>query len=143
MQCRLYNNLPSWKKEKCMRTSWKITKFCVAKRDTDQKNCGGKWEAEWKAYQRSYDRNPTTGQTVSPSKKKRLNLDTTVNSLATQMRAEKSGFAQFLHRQRVPAVACPAYDCGWHSQAARHILRQCVFKAAQAANAQGSGHHRL
>lgn len=80
-------------------------------------------------YQRSHDRNPFAAQTVSLLKKERLDLNANLakaeSSLAVQTHKEKTGFAQFLYRQRVPAVASPACDCAWDSQTAKHIIRHC------------------
>ena len=65
-------------------------------------------------------------------KKERLdlhgNLAKAESSLAVQVRTEKIGFAQFLHRLRVLAVTSPACDCGWHSQTAKHIAWYCHLR---------------
>ena len=91
-----------------------------------------KWRLSWESYQRKHDRNRTAAQMASLLKKERLdlhgNLAKAESSLAVQIRTEKIGFAQFLHRQRVPAVTSPACDCGWHSQTAKHIVRYCSLR---------------
>ena len=65
-------------------------------------------------------------------KKERLdlygNLAKAESSLAVQIRTEKIGFAQFLHRLRVPAVTSPSCDCGWHSQTTKHIVWYCNLR---------------
>lgn len=35
------------------------------------------------------------------------------------IRTERIGFAQFLHRHRVPAESSPACDCGWNAETAK------------------------
>lgn len=76
---------------------------------------------------RAHDRNPTAAQTVSLRKNEILNLHANLakaeSSLAVQTRTEKTGFAQFPHRQRVPSITSPACECGWNSQTAKHIIR--------------------
>lgn len=84
-----------------------------------------KWQTKWQTYQKSHERDPTAAQAASLSKKDRLDLHAGLakeeSALATQIRSEKKiGFAQ---SSRVPAVTSSACDCGWHSQAAEHVIR--------------------
>ena len=71
-------------------------------------------------------------QTAQIAKKERLDLHLNrakaESWVVVQIRTEKIGFAQFLHRQRVPAASSPACDCRWHSQTAKHIIRYCTLR---------------
>ena len=85
------------------------------------------WQSSWEAY-KSTKSSPTAALTT-PLSKKRLcmheGLAKAESSLATQIRTEKIGLADFLHRRRVPTVTSPACQCGWHRQTAKHIIMFC------------------
>ena len=85
------------------------------------------WRISWEAY-KSTKPNPTAAL-ATPLNKKRLRIHEGLakaeSSLATQIRTEKIGLADFLHRRRVPTVASPACPCGWHRQTAKHIIMFC------------------
>lgn len=97
-----------------------------------KKHFADKWQSSWSTYQEKHDRYPTTAQTAPLHRKERLDLHANLakaeSSLAVQIGTEKIGFAQFLHRQHVPAVTSPACDCGWHSQTAKHVIRHCNIR---------------
>lgn len=97
-----------------------------------RKHCADRWQASWKSYQEAHDRNLTVAQTALLSKKQRLDIHIVLakaeSALATQIRTEKIGFAQFLHQSRVPTVDSPACDCGWHSQTAKHVIMYCRLR---------------
>lgn len=97
-----------------------------------KKHFADKWQAKWQTFQKAHEHDPTAAQAASLSKKERPDIHADLvkaeNALAVQIRTEKIGFAQFLHRRRVPTVTSPAYDYGWHSQTAKHVIRHCSLR---------------
>ena len=85
------------------------------------------WQSSWEAY-RSTKTNPTAAL-ITPLNKRRLRIHEGLakaeSSLTTQIRTEKIGLADFLHRQRVPTAISPVCPCGWHRQTAKHIIMFC------------------
>ena len=97
-----------------------------------KKHFADKWQSSWDTYQKKHDCNPTAAQAERLPKKERLDLHANLaeaeSSLAVQIHTEKIGFAKFLHQQRGPSSTLPAYDCGWSSQTAKHIIRHCSLR---------------
>ena len=85
------------------------------------------WQSSWEAY-RLTKTTPIAALTT-PLSKKRLRIHEGLakaeSSLATQIRTEKIGLADFTHRRRVPVATSPACPCGWHRQTAKHIIMFC------------------
>ena len=87
-----------------------------------------KWQESWRSYRNSLT-SPTPAQTAENGPARiRLHegLTKAQSSLATQIRCEKIGLADFLHRQRVSTVSSSACQCGWHSQTAKHVIMFCT-----------------
>ena len=86
------------------------------------------WINKWKAYQAKHMLYPTIAQ-QAPIHRKRLNahklLDKAQSSLATQIRTEKIGLANFLYRRKVPGVNSAACPCGSLLQTAKHVIMFC------------------
>ena len=85
------------------------------------------WKEKWDKYKETVAV-PVPAQT-GPLGGKRLKiyeqLRKAENSVATQIRSEKIGFAAFLHQRKVPGVESPACRCGWGRQTAKHIIMFC------------------
>ena len=86
------------------------------------------WIYKWKAYQAKHTLYPTIAQ-QAPIHRKRLNvhklLDKAQSSLATQIRTEKIGLANFLYRRKVPGVNSAACPCGSLLHTAKHVIMFC------------------
>ena len=88
------------------------------------------WRSMWEAY-RATKSDPSASLTAGLSRKRlqiHEGLARAQSSLATQIRTEKIGFADFLHKQRVPTVTSPACPCGWHRQTAKHVIMFCPLQ---------------
>ena len=85
------------------------------------------WKSTWATYQNRIPL-PTEAQQASLDKKRlkiHSNLAKAESSLATQIRTEKIGLANFLFNRRVPNVNSPACICGWPRQTAKHAIMHC------------------
>lgn len=85
------------------------------------------WRSMWEAY-RATKTDPSASLAAGLSRKRlqiHEGLARAESSLATQIRTEKVGFADFLHQQRVPMVTSPACPYGWHRQIAKHVIMFC------------------
>ena len=85
------------------------------------------WKSTWATYQNRIPL-PTEAQQASLDKKRlkiHSNLAKAESSLATQIRTEKIGLANFLFNRRVPNVNSPACICGWPRQTAKHVIMHC------------------
>ena len=83
------------------------------------------WQTSWTRYTEALSKTPTVAQQLSISKnrlKSHSLLTKAESSLATQIRTEKIGLADFLHRRKVPGITCP---CGWPRQTSRHVIMNC------------------
>ena len=73
---------------------------------------------------------------IGPINNKRLKLHETLSkaesALATQLRTEKIGLANFLFKQRVPTVTTPACPCGWPRQTPQHVIMNCGLQRNRA-----------
>jgi hypothetical protein len=85
------------------------------------------WAVTWETYRRAVS-GPAPAQ-AGPIGKERLKIHAQLrkveSSLTTQIRSEKIGFADFLHRRKVSGVDSPACRCGWNRQTAKHVIMFC------------------
>ena len=80
-----------------------------------RKHTATEWDSIWTEYQRRSGRNHTVAQSLPLSHKRpwiHVSLAKAESSLATQIRTEKIGLADFLYRQRVPGITSPECPYG-------------------------------
>lgn len=105
------------------------------------------WQNSWEFY-KSRKLNPSISITTdlnSNGLRIHEGLAKAKSSLATQVRTEKIGLADFLYRRRVPTVTPPACSCGWYRQMARHIFMFCPLYDVRGREAIGppANYHKL
>lgn len=85
------------------------------------------WIDEWETYKRGLN-GPTPAQAGSIGTK-RLKIHSLLSkaesSLATQIRTEKIGLADFLFTMKVPGATDQRCSCSWPRQTAKHVVMFC------------------
>ena len=96
-------------------------------RDQENKD----WQKQWTKYRQALNGSLTAAQQRPNIDKKQLKIHSSLtkaeSSLATQIRTEKVGLADFLFKRRVPDITSPACPCGWPKQTPRHIITRCTL----------------
>ena len=104
-----------------------------------------KWRQRWNAYQAKHTWNAGIAQSTTLSAKTpklHKNLNKTESVVATQMRTNKIGLADFLFIQHVPTIASPACHCGASRQTPKHILIFCPTHDKSALTIDGTLDYR-
>ena len=111
-------------------------------REIKQHQCKS-WKDRWKIYTGNLRTTDTVAAQAEPLSKKRLKvhekLSKAESTLTTQIRTEKIGFADFLHKRKVPGVDSPRCPCGWHRQTAKHVIMFCRLMNNRADMLQAAG----
>ena len=87
------------------------------------------WQRRWEGYVAGIApamRTPAQADSLGPKRiKLRAGLAKAESTLATHIRTERIGLADYLARRRVPGFESPACSCGWEHQTAKHIIAHC------------------
>ena len=96
---------------------------------------GEEWKQRWKAYQQQVQQNragtrrvvATAVQTEWNPQQYRVHdrLNKAQSTIATLLRTEHIGLADYLSRRKVPDYPSPACECGFERQTAKHIVLYC------------------
>lgn len=86
------------------------------------------WNQRWDKQLRLERRNRSTAKAAPWNPGIRflhLHLSKAQSTIATLIRTENIGLADYLHKRRVPGHESPACTCGWQRQTPKHILLFC------------------
>lgn len=103
-----------------------------------------KWKEKWNTHCTAPRRNLSVIRTIDQKltgPKIHEGLDKAESTLATQVRTEVIGLANFLYRMRVSGVTTLACGCGYQRQTAKHVIMNCPEHADSRNNLKASTEH--
>ena len=86
------------------------------------------WKRRWEKQLQQERRNRSTAKATPWNPGTRFlhaHLNKAQSTIATLIRTENIGLADYLYRRRIPGYDSPACSCGWQRQTPKHILLFC------------------